>query len=153
RSSGSGRSAPPRESPAPGSPRQPAPAGAFAGSSDSSRSRHAVLVGAQRKRHVMRADDTALRRTSSTNPILTLSQRHYVKKLGGCPLPRELPLHPRHDRVADLVLWHAGGAAHVVALRIDARLLGRAVLHQEVDVVDRRLVVELAVDAEDRRRG
>src|SRR3977135_4256685 len=68
-------------------------------------------------------------------------------------LPPQLPLQPPYDRIPDLVLRHAGGAAHMGALRIDARLLRRAVLHEQIDVVDRRLVVELAVDAEDRRRG
>ena len=43
-------------------------------------------------------------------------------------------------------------AAHVVALGIDARRLRIAVLQQQIDVGDRRLVVELAVDAEQRRR-
>src|SRR5262245_46901490 len=68
-------------------------------------------------------------------------------------LLRQLLLQPAHDHVADLVLGHAGGAAHVVALGVDARLLRIAVLHEEVDVLDRGLVVELAVDAEERRRG
>jgi hypothetical protein len=39
-----------------------------------------------------------------------------------------------------------------MALGIDAGFLRIAVLHQEIDVLDRRLVVQLAVDAEERRR-
>src|SRR5262245_15969494 len=68
-------------------------------------------------------------------------------------LLRQLLLQPAHDHVADLVLGDAGGAAHVVALGVDARLLRIAVLHEEVDVLDRCLVVELAVDAEERGGG
>src|SRR5262249_5793242 len=64
----------------------------------------------------------------------------------------ELRLQPIHDGVGDVLRRLTGGAAHVMAVRIDAGALRTAVLHQQVDVGDRRLVIELAVDAEDRRR-
>src|SRR5262245_60591920 len=44
-------------------------------------------------------------------------------------LPRDLILEPADDHVGDLAFRHAGGAPHVAALRIDARLLGASVLH------------------------
>src|SRR5580704_3644006 len=64
----------------------------------------------------------------------------------------QLRLEPLDDGRRNMLRRLAGRAAHVRALRIDARRFRAAVLHQEINVIDRRLVVELAVDAEDRRR-
>src|SRR5580700_4670903 len=68
------------------------------------------------------------------------------------PLSLQLPFEPLNNHRRDVLRRLAGRAAHVRALRVDARRFRGAVLHEQIDVVDRRLVVELAVDAEDRRR-
>src|SRR5262245_21666628 len=62
-------------------------------------------------------------------------------------------LQPGADRLRDLGSVAPRRASHVAAFGIDARFLGIAVLHQEIDVGNRGLVVELAVHAEDSRRG
>src|SRR5262245_29309896 len=70
----------------------------------------------------------------------------------GTPSTRELVRQPARDQVWDLILGHAGSAAHVAALRVDARLLRTTVFHQQVDILHGCLIVELAIDTEDRCR-
>src|SRR6478735_2083978 len=66
-------------------------------------------------------------------------------------LLRQPFLQPSDNHVGDLVGMLTGRAPHMVAFGIDPRRFRIAVLHQEINVGDRRLVVELAVDAQKRR--
>ena len=76
----------------------------------------------------------------------------YADLVPATPRGASRSLSHSDDGLGDVLGGLAGRAAHVVAVGIDPRRLRVAVLHQQIDVGDRRLIVELAVDAEQRRR-